>query len=180
MQNDTYNRGGYIAFLFSMTFSLAFFVYISFQHPGVKLNEAKPKDVAVEQSLAGQAGAAAIDVSKIEKPWVESAELIGHGEKVYTTNCAVCHGPKGAGDGPAGRGLVPPPRDLVEGNWKQGGDSISQWNTLAKGIAGTSMASFGHLPAVDRWAVIHYIHSITQNRVKDDPAKLEEFAKTAK
>jgi hypothetical protein len=42
------------------------------------------------------------------------------------------------------------------------------------------MASFGHLPAADRWSLVQFIRSITQNKVKDDTAKLEAFAKTAK
>jgi hypothetical protein len=31
-----YNRGGYIAFMFCMAFTIAFFVYIGAIHPGVK------------------------------------------------------------------------------------------------------------------------------------------------
>ncbi len=179
MQNDSYNRGGYIAFLFSMVFSLGFFVYITVVHKGINLkevNEAQPVDV----TIAGQAPAKDVDVSKIEKPWVESEDMVAHGKKVYGNNCAVCHGPNGAGDGAAGAALNPPPRNLIEGKWKQGGDSIAHFKTLQNGIAGTSMASFAHLPAVDRWALVQFIHSITQNKVKDDPAKLEAFAKTAK
>jgi len=37
-----YNRGGFIAFMFSMVFTLAFFVYIAFIHPGVDLHEIQP------------------------------------------------------------------------------------------------------------------------------------------
>lgn len=183
MQNDNYNRGGYIAFLFSMAFSLAFFVYISVIHPGVDLKEVRETqpEAGAEQTLAGgEAAPKAVDVSKVEKPWVESADMATHGAKVYSTNCAVCHGPKGAGDGAAGASLNPPPRNLIEGKWKVGGDSIALFKTLQNGIPGTSMASFAHLPAIDRWALVQFIHSITQNKVKDDPAKLEGFAKTAK
>jgi len=176
MQNDSYNRGGFIAFLFSMVFSLSFFVYITLIHKGIDLKEVAPEaapgaDVTV---------AKAVDVSKIEKPWVESADMVAHGTKVYANNCAICHGPSGAGDGAAGAALNPPPRNFIEGKWKKGGDSIGLYQVVKDGITGTSMASFGHLPVVDRWALVQYIHSITKNRVKDDPAKLEAFAKTAK
>ena len=34
-----YNRGGYIAFMASMAFTLSFFIYIAFIHPGVDLHE---------------------------------------------------------------------------------------------------------------------------------------------
>ncbi len=177
MQNDSYNRGGYIAFLFSMFFSLGFFLYVIGFHPGVDLKEVTP--TAPEQVVAGGEAAKAVDVTQIEKPWVESEDMIKHGAKVYASACAVCHGPTGAGDGPAGRALVPPPRNFIEGGWKQGGDSIGLFETIRKGIPGTSMAAFGHLPVVDRWAMVQFIRSITKDKVGDDPAKLEEFAKTA-
>lgn len=180
MQNNSYNRGGFLAFLFSMVFSLLFFVYITFGTKGIDLKEVKPGTAGVDVTIAAADAPAAVDVSKVEKPWVESADMVAHGTKIYANNCAVCHGPGGAGDGPAGANLVPPARNLIEGKWKKGGDSIGLYVTLEKGIAGGSMASFAHLPAVDRWALVQFIHSITQNRVKDDPAKLEAFAKTAK
>lgn len=181
MQNDSYNRGGYIAFLFSMVFSLLFFVYVTFFHPGIDLKEVKPPTATgADQTVADTSAAADVDVSKIAKPWVENKDMAAHGAKIYANTCAICHGPKGAGDGPAGAALKPPPRNLVEGKWKVGGDSIKLFETIHNGIPGTSMAAFGHLSIGDRWALVQFIRSITQNKVKDDPAKLEAFAKTAK
>ena len=119
-------------------------------------------------------------MAKVDKPWVEAAEVAAHGAKVFANNCAVCHGTKGLGDGPAGLNLNPRPRNMVEGKWKVGGDSISLFKTLQNGIAGSSMASFAHLPAIDRWSLVQFVRSITTNKIKDDPAKLEAFAKTAK
>lgn len=178
MQNDSYNRGGFIAFLFSMAFSLVFFIYVTVVHPGVDLKEIPEAAPAGEQTVAG--GAAAVDVSKVENPWVSSEEMIAHGAKIYAANCAVCHGNAGAGDGPAGAALQPPPRDLIAGQWKKGGDRQGLFDVVTNGIPGTSMAAFGHLPLVDRWALVHHIRSITKNLVKDDDAKVEAFAKTAK
>jgi mono/diheme cytochrome c family protein len=180
MQNDSYNRGGYIAFLFSMIFSLGFFVYIVFVHPGINLKEVPEAAPAAEQTVAGGEQTKEIDITKVEKPWVESAEIAAHGAKVFANNCAVCHGPKGLGDGPAGMSLNPRPRNFVEGKWKVGGDSINLFKTIAGGIPGSSMASFAHLPVADRWSLVQFIRSITQNKIKDDPAKVEAFAKTAK
>lgn len=180
MQNDSYNRGGYIAFLFSMVFSLGFFIYIVAIHPGIDLKEVKPTG-PVEQTVAGGAAPAKkVDVSKIDKPWEPSDDMAAYGATVFANTCAVCHGPKGLGDGPAGMSLNPKPRNMVEGKWKQGGDSISLFNTVAKGIPGSSMAAFGHLPVKDRWALVQFIRSITENKIKDDPAKVAAFAKGAK
>lgn len=182
MQNDSYNRGGFIAFVFSMVFSLGFFVYIVFIHAGIDLREVKEQaPPAVQtQGANGAASTKEVDVSKIEKPWVDNPDMVAHGAKVFATNCQVCHGPKGLGDGPGGLGLKPPPRNFVEGKWKNGGDSGTLFKTIATGIPGSSMPSFAHLPAVDRWAVVQFIRSITKNRIKDDPAKVEAVAKSVK
>jgi len=181
MQNDSYNHGGFIAFLFSMAFSLLFFVYVSVIHPGINLKEVPDEAPAADATLAGGGEQTkAVDITKIEKPWVESAEVAAYGAKIYANNCAVCHGPKGLGDGPAGMSLNPRPRNLVEGKWVKGGDSISLYKTIQSGLPGTSMAAFGHLPAADRWSLVQFIHSISEHKIKDDSAKLEAFAKTAK
>jgi mono/diheme cytochrome c family protein len=181
-QNDSYNRGGFYAFLFSMVFSLGFFVYITIVHPGINLKEVPQAAAPVEQNQAGGAagGAKEADMSKVAKPWEENAEVAAHGAKVFANNCAVCHGPKGLGDGPAGLSLNPRPRNFVEGKWKNVGDSMHLFQTIQNGLPGSSMASFAHLPAADRWSLVQFIRSITQNKIKDDPAKLEAFAKTAK
>jgi mono/diheme cytochrome c family protein len=92
----------------------------------------------------------------------------------------MCHGKEGKGDGPAGAGLNPKPRNLVEGQWKLGGDSVTLFTTLTNGIQGSSMPGFKQLSPADRWALVQFIRSITQNKSADDAAKLKAFAETAK
>ena len=180
INHDEYNRGGLIAFVGATAFCLLFFVYVSFIHPGVDLKEVTEELKQAEQTMAAGGGAPAVDVTKIEKPWLDSADIVAHGKTVFANNCAICHGNEGKGDGPAGAALQPPPRNLVEGKWKQGGTSAELFTTLEKGIPGSSMAPFGHLPKTDRWALVQFIRSITQNKAADDAAKLEQFAASAK
>lgn len=45
-----YNRGGYIAFMFSMAFTMAFFIYIAFIHQGVDLKEIEDQIQKEQQS----------------------------------------------------------------------------------------------------------------------------------
>lgn len=181
--SDKHNRGGMIAFVFSMVFSLVFFVWISFLHQGIDLKEV-PAEATQAAGDAKSAGAATgFDINKVEKPWVTDEKVAAYGATVFKANCAVCHGDGGMGDGPAGKSLQPPPRNLVEGKWKAGGDSISLFNTIKNGLQvdgkPTAMAPFGHLPVKDRWALVQYIHSITKNKVPDNEAKLDAFAKGA-
>ena len=37
---------------------------------------------------------------------------------IWGARCANCHGPGGAGDGPAGRATSPPPRDFRDPQWQ--------------------------------------------------------------
>ncbi len=174
---DQYNHGGMLAFLFSMAFVFAFFIYIVAIHPGVDLGE----NIQEPQAQgAGQLAEAAVDVSKVTEPWVTNADMVKHGAKLYAQNCAMCHGATGLGDGAAGQALNPKPRNLVEGPWKKGGGYIGLYTVLTEGIAGSSMASYAHFKPVDRWALVQFIDSITKAKVKEDSAKVAEFAKTAK
>ena len=92
---DYYNKGGFIAFLFTMIFSLSFFTWVSFIHPGVDLKEVKQLESADGTGAAG--GGAAVDVSSVTEPWISSEDMIAHGKSVYKTNCAICHGETGVG-----------------------------------------------------------------------------------
>lgn len=48
-----YNRGGMIAFTFSMAITLVFFVYVSFVHSGVDLKELEQSQPKAESSQEG-------------------------------------------------------------------------------------------------------------------------------
>lgn len=173
---DEYNRSGLLAFAFSMVFVCAFFVYIVAINKGVDLGEnvVDPNAPAVEGAVP------VFDITKVQDPWVSTPEMVAYGKKFYSTNCAMCHGNEGKGDGAAGAALNPKPRNLVEGKWTQGEGAIAHYKVLQNGIKGSSMAAYSHFKPADRWAVIHFIDSITENKSKDDPAKVAEFAKTAK
>jgi mono/diheme cytochrome c family protein len=159
-----------------MVFCFVFFFYLVVVNKGVDLaeNVIDPNAPAVEGAVP------VFDITKVAEPWVSSPEMIEYGHKVFTTNCAMCHGNEGKGDGAAGAALNPKPRNLVEGKWTQGGGDIAHFKVLQNGIKGTSMASYAHFKAADRWALVHFIESITQNKSKDTPEQIAEFAKSAK
>ena len=162
--DSSYNKHGLLFLIGTTVLSLLFIGYISFQQNEIDLEEQT-------QAVSSSEGSDSRD-------WISSDSLIQKGQGIYKAQCALCHGPKGLGDG--NPGLVPPPRNLVEGKWKMGEGSAERlFQTLFEGIPNSSMVSFKHLPKIDRWALVHYIRSITKNKVKDDPKKLEEFAKKA-
>lgn len=87
-------------------------------------------------------------------------EMVEKGKKVYKMNCATCHGDTGKGDGMAAAALKPPPRDLTKGPFKAGNKPEQLFSTITKGLPGTAMVGYGHLPETDRWAIVHFIGSL--------------------
>lgn len=55
-----YNRGGYIAFMFSMGVTILFFIYIAIIHPGVDLKEMEVP-TAQKEGVAGATAPAPTD-----------------------------------------------------------------------------------------------------------------------
>ena len=197
---DFYNKPGFYIFVGTIVFSSLWAVFFLVFKNSIDLGEYKRQGqantsqqdataVAEEDQVQNAPAETIIAKEKDQSPnnktekeaeggkaklWIATEDLIAHGNKVYQAQCALCHGAKGLGDGTPG--LIPPPRNLVEGKWTLGGSSKELFSTLQKGIEGTSMVSFKHLPKRDRWALVHYIRSITKNKVPDDEKELEEFA----
>jgi high-affinity iron transporter len=84
------------------------------------------------------------------------------GEPLFAQHCAVCHGPTGAGDGPAGIGLEPPPANLRDAARIDRLSLYDIYNTIGLGIEGTDMAAFAdQLDDRQRWDLASYIAGFT-------------------
>ncbi|MCR9141191.1 MAG: c-type cytochrome [bacterium] len=100
--------------------------------------------------------------NKIAETQEQAAELsadLASGKSLYRANgCETCHGVQGEGDGPAGAGLNPPPRNLLEtAGYKQGASEQAIVQTLATGVPGTIMQSYRHIKEADRRLIAQYI-----------------------
>ena len=89
------------------------------------------------------------------------AASIANGLHLYQTDCAICHGAGGFGDGPAGRALRPPPADLTA---RHTGDhtagDLYWW--LSHGIRGSAMPGFQEqLSETERWDLINFLRALS-------------------
>ena len=75
-----------------------------------------------------------------------SASTLNLGHSTYVEYCIQCHGVGGKGDGPASKGLLPPPRDFTQGLYKFPWTAYGELphdedfaRIIRKGLPGTAM-----------------------------------------
>jgi DMSO reductase family type II enzyme heme b subunit len=101
------------------------------------------------------------------------------GRAVYEKKCALCHGQKGDGKGPAAELLVPKPRDFTSGVYKirttasKAPTDQDLFRIITDGMPGTSMPPWGVLAEKDRWNLVAYLKSFAPDKFKEASKKLE-------
>lgn len=91
-----------------------------------------------------------------------------HGATLYAEHCTSCHGATGAGDGPASAGLDPAPIDFTDRVRGRERSLFALYQVIGQGLDGTSMTSFDHLSADDRWALAFHVGALayTENEAR--------------
>ena len=122
-------------------------------------------------------GSVSLTRSAEPTPAPVSAKVLAVGKQLYAQQCAACHGVSGRGDGEAAYLLYPKPRDLVAARYRL----VSTWDrvptdqdlfdTITRGMPGSSMPSWAHLPADQRWALVHYIKTLAEKPLVVKPVK---------
>ena len=85
---------------------------------------------------------------------------VEHGRALYAAHCASCHGVTGEADGPLSATLDPPAIAFTDGARARERSIFALYQVIEQGLDGTSMASFAHLPAEDRWALAFFVGSL--------------------
>lgn len=89
------------------------------------------------------------------------AASIASGAALYRENCAACHGPGGAGNGPAGFNLPRPPADLRAPHTAQHTAGDLYW-WITNGIPAAGMPGFGsRLTEDQRWDLINFQRALS-------------------
>lgn len=87
------------------------------------------------------------------------AEAATEGAKVFQSNCEMCHGPQGHGDGPASGSLEPKPKNLAELQENVGDDYLF-WR-ISDGKPGTSMVAWKNILTEEQiWHAVSFIRSL--------------------
>ncbi|MEX5684010.1 FTR1 family protein [Pseudomonas silesiensis] len=103
------------------------------------------------------------------------------GAPLYAQHCSVCHGDTGAGDGPAGVGLTPPPANLRDAARLDHLSLYAVYNTLGLGVEGTDMPAFAdQLDDRQRWDLATYIAGFSADPAAANNAQAYNIADLAR
>lgn len=141
---------------------------------------ASPDTVAarVRALTGGLADRFRVDVEQLPS----AVPSLARGADIYRQNCASCHGVTGRGDGPAGRGLTPPPAVLSDASSLGDASPLDYFRRVTIGVAGTAMPAYEtRLSSEDRWAAAVYATFLRYPAPAGEvPASLRPFATTVR
>ena len=88
-------------------------------------------------------------------------DAAAEGAKVFHSNCEMCHGPQGHGDGVAAGSLDPKPKNLAALQ-KNASDDYLFWR-ISEGKPGTAMVAWkGILTEEQVWQVVSFIRTLKE------------------
>ncbi|HEX8583895.1 MAG TPA: FTR1 family protein [Allosphingosinicella sp.] len=119
---------------------------------GLVAAKAAPEEVA--RQARGLAGALLAAYPVPLAP--QSAPDLARGAQLYSQNCASCHGLEGKADTAMAKGMDPAPIAFADRARAAERSVFGLYQVIDQGLEGTAMASYGHLPTEDKWALAFY------------------------
>jgi mono/diheme cytochrome c family protein len=108
----------------------------------------------VERSYDG------VDGKTLSNPIPRDQVSIGQGQILFTTNCAMCHGQQGQGNGPVASAYTPQPANLTGAGIQALSDG-EIFLVITNGFS--TMPSFRKVLVPDeRWQVVNYVRGFGQ------------------
>ena len=97
-------------------------------------------------------------------PVPDTAESVDAGRQLFQANCAICHGPRALGDGPAAFTLNPRPVNLQLHVPQHAEGEVYYW--ITNGVPGTGMPAWkDRLSDEQRWQLVRYLQALASGRV---------------
>ena len=98
-----------------------------------------------------------------QNPTPDTPETIERGRTLFQANCAICHGPRGLGDGPQAFLLNPRPVNLQLHVPQHAAGEIDYW--ISEGVAGTGMPAWKEtLSATQRWEIVRFLQALASGK----------------
>ena len=101
----------------------------------------------------------------VQNPTPDTAETVGRGRTLFQANCAICHGPRGLGDGPQAFLLQPRPVNLQLHVPQHAQGEVYHW--ISEGVAGTGMPAWKEtLSEAQRWEIVRYLQALASGQAE--------------
>ncbi|MCP4247665.1 MAG: c-type cytochrome [bacterium] len=120
--------------------------------PGKRLAQAGAVDTAARGALAGSVA-------------TETDPVLARGQELFTKYCTICHGDNGDGVGKFAYLMNPRPRNFLKGDFKlattqnQIPTEDDLIRTIGRGMPGSAMPPWDHLPLSDLQALARYVRA---------------------
>jgi mono/diheme cytochrome c family protein len=120
---------------------------------------------------------ASVEIQATAKPASAAGDGAVRGAEIFARQCAACHGPSGNGDGAAAYLLYPKPRDFrgcvfrYTSTWEGTPTDEDLFRIISRGMPGSAMPSWAHLPAADRHALVAHVKSLCEKPLALKPVK---------
>ncbi len=114
-----------------------------------------------------------------------SDPVLARGQTLFAKQCAICHGDQGDGAGKFAYLMNPRPRDFQRGNFKlattqnQIPTEEDIVRTISRGMPGSAMPPWGHLPSADLHALAKYVKDLHLIAVTAESARTTSSADEA-
>ena len=113
-------------------------------------------------------------------PPMMTPDVLAKGEQLYRdAECGKCHGDAGRGDGPSAPGMKDDwgwptqPSDLTWRPLKRGSAHEATYLTIATGLSGTPMPSYGDsLNGQEIWSLVYYLETLVPNERRLSPMRV--------
>ncbi|MCP4402760.1 MAG: c-type cytochrome [bacterium] len=108
-----------------------------------------------------------------KNPTEMTPESIARGGTIFVEKCAGCHGKRADGRGAQAVNLIPKPKNLRNGGFIRNLSDERIYTSISGGVRGTAMPAFEMILHGDqRWDVINYVRSLTQDDDLDIPSAI--------